>query len=300
MLAKGGNMGYKAKRFRIKSFLPGLLMILPSLCGVIVFVVVPFVRAVYYSFTSGMENGAFVGFLNYISLFQSASFATALGNTLRFYLVAFPLIIILPLTFAIVLMPHKRLARLFDGAVYGSLLIPSATLMLFLDLLFSEHGFLSDTIARIFDFSENNLYTTPFSFAILVLLYLFKYGGYNYLLYSVAVIKVPKEFYEEAKINGASKWQMFWYVTLPSILPMVGISVFVSLISSYKVYREAFLVGGYYPHKDIYLIQHFINNNFVNMNYNRLCCVSVIMVFALGVFLALVYSGVVLWRRARK
>ena len=274
-------------------------MILPSLCGVVVFVVLPFLRAVYYSFTSGIESGAFVGFSNYIGLFQSASFLTALKNTFRFYSIAFPLIIALPLIIAVVLAPHKRLTKLFESTVYGTLLIPSATLMLFSDLIFSERGFITDTIVEMLGLSGNNLYATPFSFVILVLLYLFKYGGYNYLLYSVAITRIPKEFYEEAKINGASRWQTFWYVTLPSILPMVGISVLVSLISSYKVYREAFLIGGYYPHKDIYLIQHFINNNFVNMNYNRLCCVSVVTVLALGGFLALIYIGVVLWRRKK-
>ena len=293
-------MLHKIKKSYVKTFLPGMLLILPSLCGVAVFVVIPFLKAVYHSFTSGMENATFVGFSNYISLFQSEAFVTALKNTVRFYLIAFPLIIALPLICAVVLAPHKRLAKLFDSTVYGSLLIPSATLMLFFDLIFSERGFLTDIIVKIFNFSGNNLYTTPFSFVILVLLYLFKYGGYNYLLYSVAISKTPKEFYEEAKINGASQWQMFWYVTMPSILPMVGISFLVSLISSYKVYREAFLIGGYYPHKDIYLMQHFINNNFVNMNYNRLCCVAVAIVFALSVFLALIYAGVVLWRRRKR
>ena len=293
-------MPYKMKKPHVKSALSGTLMMLPSLCGVAVFVVFPFLRATYYSFTSGMENGAFVGFSNYIRLFQSASFLTALQNTLRFYFIAFPLIMVLPLICAVVLAPHKRLSKLFDSAVYGSLLIPGATLLIFLDLLFSERGFLTDAIVKILDFSGNSLYETPFSFVILVLLYLFKYGGYNYLLYSVSVSKIPKEFYEEAKINGASKWQMFRYVTLPNILPMVGISAFVSLISSYKVYREAFLIGGYYPHKDIYLMQHFINNNFVNMNYNRLCCVAVFMVLALGVFFALIYGGIILWRRRKR
>ena len=62
---------------------------------------------------------------------------------------------------------------------------------------------------------------------------------------------------------------------------------------------KAFLIGGYYPHKDIYQIQHFINNNFVNMNYNRLCCVSVVTVLALGVLLTLIYVGVILWRRKK-
>lgn len=292
-------MIYNIKKSHIKSSLPGMLMILPSLCGVAVFVVFPFLKAVYYSFASGMENGTFVGFSNYISLFQSESFVMALKNTLRFYFIAFPLILALPLIFAVLLAPHKRLAKLFEGTMYGSLLIPSATLMLFCDLLFSDRGFLTDMIVNRFRFSGNTLYATPFSFVILVILYLFKYGGYNYLLYSVAIARIPKEFYEEAKINGASKWQVFWYVTLPSILPMLGISVLVSLISSYKVYREAFLIGGYYPHKDIYLLQHFINNNFVNMNYNRLCCIAVIMVLTLSVFLTLVLGGIILWRRTK-
>ena len=60
-----------------------------------------------------------------------------------------------------------------------------------------------------------------------------------------------------------------------------------SVLNSYKVYREAFQIGGTYPHDSIYLIQHYIHNNFLNMNYTRLCCISVLLL-CVGIVAAII------------
>lgn len=97
-----------------------------------------------------------------------------------------------------------------------------------------------------------------------------------------------REFYEEAMLAGAGRIGCAWYVTLPGILPVMPVVLMLSLMNSYKIYREAYLIGGNYPDESIYLIQHFISNNFVNMNYSRLCAVT-----SLILFLALSAAGAV-------
>lgn len=92
-----------------------------------------------------------------------------------------------------------------------------------------------------------------------------------------------REFYEEAMLAGAGRIGCAWYVTLPGILPVMPVVLMLSLMNSYKIYREAYLIGGNYPDESIYLIQHFISNNFVNMNYSRLCAVTtLILILALS------------------
>jgi hypothetical protein len=103
------------------------------------------------------------------------------------------------------------------------------------------------------------------------------YGGYNALVYYAAIRQIPEERYESAKMDGAGTLACFRYITLPALRPAFPTVLLLSVLNSYKVYREAFQIGGYYPNDSIYLIQHYIHNNFLNMNYTRLCCISVLL-----------------------
>lgn len=279
--------------------LPGIAMLLPSALGVGMFVLLPFGKTFLYSLTAGLENGRFVGLANYTALLQNNAFWKAVRNTALFDLIALPLIVVLPLVLAILFASHARLSRVFDKIVYSTILLPGASLMLFVDLLFGEHGLLAAEIAELLSLGNTKLYDSWFSFVLLIALYIFRYGGFNYLIYCVALSRIPKEYYEETQICGASAVQCFWHITLPSVSPVMLVALLLSILNSYKIYREAFLIGGYYPHDSIYLIQHFINNNFINMNYNRLCCVAVLIIlFTLSV-LAAGWGAVKLFRRKK-
>ncbi len=78
-------------------------------------------------------------------------------------------------------------------------------------------------------------------------------------------------------------------------MPSLSFAAVLGVINSFKSYREAFLLGGKYPHESIYLLQHFLNNNFENLNYARLAVASVLT--ALPIVLATV--GVLLYQRRR-
>ncbi len=285
---------------RMNKWLPGSLMMLPSLLGVGVFVLFPLGKTVCFSLTAGLENGRFVGLDNYTALMHNSAFLKALRNTAVFDLIAFPLIVLLPLLLAVLFTRHVRLSRVFEKAVYGTILLPGASLMLFVDLLFSEQGFLSREIAQILSLDSTKLYDSWFAFGLLIVLYLFRYAGFNYLIYCVALNRIPVEYYEDARISGAGTWQCFWYITLPSVTPVMLVVLLLSILNSYKIYREAFLIGGYYPHDSIYLIQHFMSNNFINMNYNRLCAVAVLIImFTVSVFTVVWGAGKVVRRKKR-
>ena len=271
--------------------LPGIAMLLPSALGIGMFVLWPLGKTVLYSLTAGLENGRFVGLANYAALLRNAAFRKAVANTALFDLIALPLIVLLPLILAILFTRHARLSRVFDKVVYGTILLPGASLMLFVDLLFSEHGLMAAEIAELLSLGNTKLYDSWFSFVLLIALYIFRYGGFNYLIYCVALSRIPKEYYEEAQICGAGAVQCFWHITLPSLSPVMLVTLLLSILNSYKIYREAFLIGGYYPHDSIYLIQHFINNNFINMNYNRLCCVAVLIILFTVSVLAVVWGA---------
>ena len=128
-----------------------------------------------------------IGLTNYFELFDNSMFHLAIENSLKFWLIALPLIILVPLLLAILFMNIPRFAAVFYKAVYTTMLLSSATLMTFVDLLFAKNGLLSEETAALFGLDASQLYQSRFAFPLLVLMYLYKYGGYNYLLYQDGV-----------------------------------------------------------------------------------------------------------------
>ncbi len=97
---------------------------------------------------------------------------------------------------------------------------------------------------------------------------------------------IDPSLYEAARVDGAGVRQCFRFITLPSLLPTLGLTAILSLLSSFKVFREAYLVAGPYPHASIYLLQHLFNNWFQNLDISRLC--------AAAVLLAMILAGIIL------
>ena len=112
------------------------------------------------------------------------------------------------------------------------------------------------------------------------------------LLLSAALRAIPAELTDTAADLGAGPWACFWRVRLPLLRPAFGGCLLVSLLGSFRVFREAFLLGGAHPDNALYGLQHFLYNNFANMNYPRLAAASVLLILitagpGLGVLAAL-------------
>ena len=263
--------------YRNKSRMIGMLLLAPYLIGVAILILYPLSQTVIHSFTDTIDGEQFVGIQNFLSMKDSRAFQSAVSNSAIFYLISLPLMVVLPLIGAVLYTQNRRLDGMFHHTVFLSILLPTAALMQFADLLFSEVGMFTESLCALFDLPIGSLYDTPHARPLLIFLFLFKYGGYNALVYYAAIRQLPEERYESAKIDGAGKLACFRYITLPALRPAFPTVLLLSVLNSYKVYREAFQIGGYYPHDSIYLIQHYIHNNFLNMNYTRLCCISVLL-----------------------
>ena len=88
---------------------------------------------------------------------------------------------------------------------------------------------------------------------------------------------ISKDLYEAAEVDGAGYWQKLWYITIPNLFPTLGMLSVLSLLNTFKVFREAYLVAGKYPHDSIYLLQHLFNNWFYNLDLGRLTAGAVLM-----------------------
>ncbi|GHU08302.1 hypothetical protein FACS1894151_03980 [Spirochaetia bacterium] len=119
---------------------------------------------------------------------------------------------------------------------------------------------------------------------MMILIFLWKNCGYNMVLFLSGLGNIPKDYYEAAWLDNASAFQVFRHVTFPCLLPTTVLALIMSIINSFKIFREIYLITGNYPHESIYTLQHFMNNMFASLNYPRLTSAAAVLVAIIAVF----------------
>ena len=117
--------------------------------------------------------------------------------------------------------------------------------------------------------------------------YMWKNLGYDIVLWMAGLAGISGDIYEAARIDGAGEWTIFRRITLPCLLPTLFTVSVLSLLNSFKVFREAYLVAGDYPHRSMYLLQHLFNNWFVNLELDKMAAAAVCVGTVLFLFILL-------------
>ncbi len=247
---------------------------------------VPFLWSVVYSLTGGVGGLEFVGLKHYQSLLQSRAFLLAAKNTLRFLAVSVPLAMLLGLGISLVLYETFQ-GRSFLRAVFlFPLTVPIAALIAALRFCFAQDGMLNRLCALI-GVEGKDWLGSGTAFGVLVLVFLWKNCGYNMLLFLMGLYGISDEFIGAARLEGAHAGQVFWYIRVPLLRPTFFFTAVVSIMNAFKIFCEAYLIGGESPHASIYMLQHFMNNNFQNLNYQRLSSAA----FFIFLFACLLVGG---------
>lgn len=260
--------------------------LLPSMAGVVVFILLPFMDAVRRSFYEAM-GGKFVGTENYQTIIENNAFRLALKNTGRFMLACIPILIIFSLLISVLINGMKKYQDFFKTSFLLPMGIPVASVVLLWKLVFSEKGLLNYLIV-LFGGSGTDWMNSSKAFYVLVFSYLWKNAGYDMVLWMAGLKSIPVSLYEAAAIDGAGAFTKFRYITMPGLTQTVFIIFVLSLVNSFKVFREAYLVAGNYPDSSIYMLQHLFNNWFVNLDIQKMCAAAVLVTAVIIVFILLV------------
>ena len=128
---------------------------------------------------------------------------------------------------------------------------------------------------------------TDFAFWILVFSYIWKNLGYNIVLWLAGLSCISESIYEAARVDGASEWKCFTKITLPNLKTTLYTVSVLSLLNSFKVFREAYLVAGDYPDKSMYLLQHLFNNWFRELSFDKMAAASILMAIVIFILIML-------------
>lgn len=277
--------GKSTKRLRKLKVGSGLY-IAPSFLGVLMFFIIPFIVVIYYSLIDNPISGEFVFLDNYKNVASNYSFRTAVFNTLRFSAVAVPLAVVLSLMLAIVLESKLPFRSQFRTFFLSPMMVPVASVVLIWQVLFHYNGAVNDFLA-IFGVAKIDWLKSQYSHVVIVILFLWKNLGYNMILFMAALASIPKDILEVARLESATPLQTFFYIKLRYLSSTILFVTIMSLINSFKVFREIYQLTGNHPFDTLYMLQHYMNNMFGSLDYQKLSSaaimMSIVMVIIIGI-----------------
>ncbi len=276
------------RREKRKERLVSLAFVSPSLLGILIFFVLPFFVVIYYAFVNNPVLHEFVGFDNFRNLFQNQSFRLAAKNTAIFSLISVPSAVIGSLLLACMLSQKIPLRSQIRTFMLSPLMVPVASIVLIWQVIFSNNGALNDFLA-LFGVEKIDWMKSEFNRYVVVLLFLWKNVGYDMILFLAALSNVPTDIQEMAMLEGAGSVRIFFQIKLRYIFPTILFVTILSLINSMKIFREVYLLTGKYPYDGLYLLQHFMNNTFESIDYQKLSAAALVMAAVMVVIIGLLF-----------
>ncbi len=260
----------------------------PSLIGVGLFFVIPFFVVIYYSVINNPVQHQFVGFSNFIKVWNNNAFALAARNTLLFSLLAVPLAVILSLWLAVIMESKIPFRSQFRSFFLSPMMVPIASVILVWQVLFDYNGLVNNWLTKM-NIEGVDWLKSSYAPLVIILLFLWKNLGYNMILFMSGLSSIPQDQLEVARLESATEGQIFWMIKIRYLSSTLMFVTIMSLINSFKVFREIYLMTGDYPYDSLYMLQHFMNNTFQSLDYQKLSAAAILMAIVMILIIGVLF-----------
>ncbi len=223
----------------------------PALIAIGVFFAVPVAAALLMSLTdfdiyalADLSNLRFVGLDNYAALLQRPLFWQALWNTVIFVIIGVPLSIGASLGTALLL--HSKVAR-FQGFFRTALFAPVVTTLVAVAVVWrylfhTRYGLINHALTQVGITPIDWLGDPQWAMPAIVLLSVWKNFGYNMVILLAGLQAIPEDLYEAARLDGAKRWALFRYITLPSLAPMLLVVSILTMAGHFQLFAEPYVM----------------------------------------------------------
>jgi len=260
----------------------------PSIIGIMIFFILPFCMVIRYSLINNPIEEKYVGLENYKKIIDNEAFKTAVRNTRNFSMIAVPLAVVLSLGLAMLLNSKIPAKSVFRAFFLCPLMVPTASIVLIWQVMFHSQGTVNQ-LSEKFGYTPVDWLKDPKCHVVLITMFLWKNLGYNMILFMAALGNIPNDIMEVAELEGASAFYKFFRIKLRYLSPTIFFVTILSLINSFKIFREVYLLTGSYPFRDLYLIQHFMNNTFSKLDYQKLSTAAILFALAMIVIVGVLF-----------
>ena len=234
----------------------GFFFILPWLIGLIVFTAFPMIAAVYISMTDWdiVGNASFIGLGNYKMLFSSDEFIRSLWVTVRYAVIAVPLIIATSLTMAVLVSKNRKGSSVFRVIYYMPAIVSGvAVAIVFKWILDPSYGLLNGLLSLWGIQGPDCLYDPDWVLPSYLIMAVWGAGG-SLLTYLAALKDIPEDLYGAAMIDGANAFQKVRYITVPLMTPIIFYNLVLGIIGAFRKFTDAYVLGGAGKEGNFYMV----------------------------------------------
>jgi multiple sugar transport system permease protein len=281
-----------------RAIITGLLFVSPWLIGFIVFTVYPVIASAYLSFTDFrvLSPPRWVGLENYRELLADHDyFWPSMANT-AFMFIELPIGLVLGLALAMLLDVKLRGIAFYRTLFYIPSIVPVvANAVLWLWVLNPEHGLINATLRALHIVGPPWMASPEWSKPGMILMDLWGVGG-GMVIYLAALHQVPQSLYEAASLDGANGWQKTWFVTLPSISPVIFFNLIMGVIGTFQYFAQTFVMTGGGPNNStLFYALYLYQNAFQYFRMGTACAMAWILFLITLLATILVFKSSARW-----
>ncbi len=262
-----------------------LIAALPGLGMFLFFIILPFLTSARYSLLNDVYHKEFAGLRNFGEVFRNPRFRLAFGNSFRFAVIGVVLLLLISTLFALGIHRLKHRTGLLRLLLAMPVLVPTAGIVFAWHKVFKQMYY--------YDLMRSPVLGDFWYILPIYLIYLWKYSGLCMLVLLAALDRIPDEFYEAAKLDGASRGMCTRRIALPLMRPNLLLVLMYAFMSSLKIFKESYLYYGEtkYPEDVAYTLQYYMNNQFLKMNYPTLAVATILFTAVIALIVFVLYRS---------
>lgn len=268
------------KRFKTAAFL------LPGVCGIILFYLFPYEKIIRYSLQKNPVSKEFAGLDNYAGLLSNEAFLTAAANTA--WITVAGVLLLVPFSLWLACLFEKKTGSWLRTGLLSPMVVPAACVVMVWRVLFEQQGIVNQWI-QMAGGEPVSWFQTEWGKLVVILMFLWKYAGYNMIVFMGALANVPRELVEVADVEGANSRTVFFRIKLRCISPTLFFVILISIMNSLKIFREVYLLTGDYPNEALYLLSHFLNNTLRRMDYQKMSAAAIYFSLGMIIIIAILF-----------
>lgn len=272
----------------------GYFFAAPFIIGFVVFIVVPMLMSLYFSFCDYniLSPAKWIGFENFKNLFNDPKFWKSLTVTLKYAFFSVPLKLIFSLLVALLLLRSTKLTPIYRGMYYlPSIMGASVAVSVLWKQLFGNDG----VINHIFETHISWLGSPSTAIWVLILLSVWQFGS-SMLIFLSAMKQIPQELYEAARVDGAGPVKQFFTITLPLLTSTIFFNLIMQMINGMLVFAQGQIITAGKPmDSTLFYVLYLYNQAFKFNNMGYASAMGWIMIAIIAILTGILFGTKKLW-----
>ncbi len=290
---KNSRQGLTLKQ---KEALTGYIFIALPLVSLIIMMYYPIIRSFFISFFDWnlLQEPTFIGVENYKTLFNDEVFRTSLANTIKWVLIYVPMSVISSFLLALLLDRKLKGAGFFRTLYYLPVVCPIVVVaLLFVWIYNTDYGILNFILKKLFDIDPVGWLTdSRFSLFSIAVMSVWKWAGYNMLIFLSALQGIDENLYEAAAIDGITPWTKLTKIKIPLVMPSIYFVMLTAVIDAFQMFTEIFIMTKGGPGYSTYTVSYYLWSNAFEYSKMGYACAMAAVMFVIILAVTLIQNKI--------